>query len=256
MIGTRDVKKAVIEALGVLRDERAVSPLLDMLSKDNPKVKGDIIEALANMGYKSATNYLRKMLEDEEDPILVKALAAALRELYDMQAVNILQERLEQAEDNYEQRIIVEALGELRDQRALSRLQSLLRRKRDELRPEQRALSNAEYAAEAAKRARQKKEGSHRSIGDIESDIKSTEAALSRLPRGQYGFEDEQVLESIEIDNLKSHLASLESELRGAQGTGYGYSEAERHADTVRFSVNRLKEDIEVLEASIEAIRV
>ncbi len=111
------VRRAAAEALGALRDERAVEPLLRALEDRRPAVRRAVARALGQLGDARAVGPLLRALEDE-DWTVRRATAEALGELGDARAVGPLLRALED-EDWTVRRATAEALGELGDARAV-----------------------------------------------------------------------------------------------------------------------------------------
>ncbi len=141
-------RKNAVQALGKLRDPRAVKPLIDVLqNKQNRKelVRRRAAEALGKLGDTRALGPLIAALRDE-NYMVAQYAAAALGELRDQQAVKPLIEALSYNDPRDKKYTVRQnatvALGELRDQQAVEPLKKLVD---DETQPEN-VLQAAQHA--------------------------------------------------------------------------------------------------------------
>jgi len=115
----RFVRRAAAEALGKIRDLRAVEPLLSELESDNTP-EGAVI-ALGDIGDRRAVDALLRALE-HRDSFVRQYAAEALGQTGDVRAVEPLIVALRNKDNDSVQRSAARALGKIRDSRALSHL--------------------------------------------------------------------------------------------------------------------------------------
>ena len=85
----RDIRQAVVEALGQIGDPRAVAPLLAILADNDRDIRQAVVEALGNIGDERAVQPLIAALGDEDRDVRYRA-ARALGNIGDERAVQPL----------------------------------------------------------------------------------------------------------------------------------------------------------------------
>jgi HEAT repeat protein len=118
------VRKGVAYALGEIGDQRAVKPLIQTLKDIDENVRSITAEALGKIRDKSAVEPLIQTLKDKDDEVR-RAAAWALGEIRDKRAVEPLIQALKD-EDKEVRRTTVDALGKSRDKGAINPLIDLL----------------------------------------------------------------------------------------------------------------------------------
>jgi len=84
------VKREAANALGLIRDARAVPVLLKGLASEDGNVRWSCVNALANIGDRSAVESLLAMIEREEEARVLEVIVKALRNIPDPRAVTPL----------------------------------------------------------------------------------------------------------------------------------------------------------------------
>jgi HEAT repeat protein len=123
------VRKKAVLALGMLKSERAIKPLITLLKKDD-YLKKDIISALKEIGSKRVSGLFIKMLEDKDIEIR-KASIDALGELGEKEAVEPLLSLYEK--DPAVKKNVVIALSQITDKRSYEFLKKIAEDKQVEL---------------------------------------------------------------------------------------------------------------------------
>lgn len=123
--GLRDndpfVRKKAVLAAGILRDERNVDSLVELLNRD-AYLKKDIIKSLQKIRSKKVFNLFIKMLEDKDIEVR-KASIDALGEFGDRRSTNPLISLFEK--DIKTRKDIVLALGNIKDEKAFDFLKGI-----------------------------------------------------------------------------------------------------------------------------------
>ena len=120
------VKVEAIEALGMLRDTGVMPRLLDHLSREPaPRVRGQIIDLLGELGGEQAWSVLRTLLQTDPSPAVRGQAAVALGRLKDPSARAVLEERLRDEPETHTRLALLQGLGLLGDPAALSTVLSL-----------------------------------------------------------------------------------------------------------------------------------
>lgn len=114
------VRQAAAEALGALKDPRAVEPLIARLSDDHAEVRRNAAAALGDLRDPYSLEPLLVSLTDKDHDVRLAA-ASALQKLRDPRALGPLLSMLNAAEA-YLRQAAAWALGDLRDPRALELL--------------------------------------------------------------------------------------------------------------------------------------
>ena len=115
-----EVRKNAAEALGKIKDPRAVEPLIEALKDKDFRVRWNAAEALGEIGDPKAVKPLIAALKDENSGVRSSA-AFALGEIQDPRAVEPLIEALKD-EDSDVRRRAATALGKIQDPRAVEPL--------------------------------------------------------------------------------------------------------------------------------------
>lgn len=115
----------VIEALGNLRDSRALEPLVNLHSDSDPDIRSHALEALGKIGGARAGESIVTALADSDSGVR-KDAAITLANLGDARAVEPLLKQLAETSYDFDRRKIIELLGKLGDARAIEPLIQLL----------------------------------------------------------------------------------------------------------------------------------
>ena len=83
------VRQFSLEALGVIREERAVAPILDLLARGRGEVPSQALLALARIGHASSRDEFRRRLTDRQ-PAMRRAAAEGLGRLNDRDSLEAL----------------------------------------------------------------------------------------------------------------------------------------------------------------------
>jgi HEAT repeat protein len=83
------VRQFAVEALGMIRENRAVPPLLDLLSRGRGDAASQALLALARIGHAPSRDEFRKRLTDR-DPAMRRAAAEGLGRLMDRESLEAL----------------------------------------------------------------------------------------------------------------------------------------------------------------------
>ena len=119
----KDVRKSSAEALGEIKDLRAVDPLIQALINDvNKDVRKSSAEALGEIKDLRAVDPLIQALINDDDAGVKKSSAEVLGEIKDPRAVNPLIQALINDDDAGVKKSSAEALGEIKDPRAVDPL--------------------------------------------------------------------------------------------------------------------------------------
>jgi HEAT repeat protein len=114
------VKIEGIEALGMLRDAGVIPCLLDHLSREpGPRVRGQIVDVLGELGGEQAWSVLRTLLQTDPSPEVREQAAVALGRLRDHGARALLEERLRDEPETQTRLALLQGLGLLGDPAAL-----------------------------------------------------------------------------------------------------------------------------------------
>src|SRR6266568_6231669 len=114
------VKVEAIEALGMLRDTAVIPRLLDHLSREpGPKVRGQIVDLLGEVGGEQTWSVLRTLLQTDPSPAVRGQAAIALGRLRDPGARAVLEERLHDESETPTRLALLQGLGLLGDPAAL-----------------------------------------------------------------------------------------------------------------------------------------
>jgi HEAT repeat protein len=116
-----NVCQVIALALIRLRDQRAVAPLVEMLSDRLPEVRRCAVAVLEDLGDQRAVEPLMALTEDS-DPLVRDSSIRALGKLGDRRPAAWLLERLDREYD----RTVAHALGDLREPRAVAPLLTYL----------------------------------------------------------------------------------------------------------------------------------
>jgi HEAT repeat protein len=117
----------IISAIGALRKERALKPLIRFFEKEkNPRVRRWIAFVLGGSGNRKVVGPLLKILGSEKSPQVLSWTILALGRLGDKRAVEPLIEILKSNEDDKVRKEAVSILGILKDPRAIRYLQMTL----------------------------------------------------------------------------------------------------------------------------------
>jgi HEAT repeat protein len=119
-----DVRWQAANALGQLRDKRAVEPLIETLNDHNEYVRKCTAEALGRIGSERATETLIEALKDKDVDVRVAA-ANALGQIGDERATEPLIAALKDQDGNL-RLSAADALGQIGDDRAIQPLIDLL----------------------------------------------------------------------------------------------------------------------------------
>ena len=120
------VKVEAIEALGMLRDPGVVPRLLDHLRREPvPRVRGQIVDLLGELGGEQAWSVLRTLLQTDPSPEVRGQAAVALGRLRDPGARTVLEERLHDEPETHTRLALLQGLGLLGDPAALPTVLSL-----------------------------------------------------------------------------------------------------------------------------------
>ncbi|MBW2668469.1 MAG: HEAT repeat domain-containing protein, partial [Deltaproteobacteria bacterium] len=121
-----------IKALGVIKDKRAVEPLLNVLRDNKIHLREEVVKALGQIGGKTVVKPLISMLRNEDGIIFRCETIRALGATKDKRAVepliDILQQESQKPRLDINMNIIMEvviALGKIKDERAITHLVSL-----------------------------------------------------------------------------------------------------------------------------------
>ncbi len=121
-----------IKALGVIKDKRAVEPLLNVLRDNKIHLREEVVKALGQIGGKTVVKPLISMLRNEDGIIFRYETIRALGATKDKRAVepliDILQQESQKPRLDINMNIIMEvviALGKIKDERAITHLVSL-----------------------------------------------------------------------------------------------------------------------------------
>ena len=122
----------IIKALGVIKDKRAVEPLLYVLRDKKLHFRGEAVKALGQIGDKTAVKPLISMLWNEDDISFRCEIIKALGSTKDRRAIepliDVLQQESQKSRLDTNMNIIMEvviALGKIKDERAITHLVSL-----------------------------------------------------------------------------------------------------------------------------------
>lgn len=118
------VRQGVIEALGKLRDPRAVDPLIKALQDETSIVRGRAAAALAQIGDDHAIGPLTALLADAEWSVRVRAISA-LGQLGSQSVFALLVDALKDQEPRVRNAIVL-VLGKLQDERLVDILLDVL----------------------------------------------------------------------------------------------------------------------------------
>lgn len=129
------VRATAAEALGELKSQNAIEPLITLLQDNEPQVQIAAIQALGKLGNLQAVQPLLTLLQGN-NPDLQNQVVCALGDIGDPRAVEPLIDILEfKRNQPYQsfvvQRTAIQALGKLRDSRACEPLIDLLRIRED-----------------------------------------------------------------------------------------------------------------------------
>jgi HEAT repeat protein len=83
------VRQFAVEALGMIRDNKAAAPLLDLVSRGRAPAASQALLALARMGYAPSRDEFRNRLTDR-DPAMRRAAAEGLGRLQDRESLDAL----------------------------------------------------------------------------------------------------------------------------------------------------------------------
>ena len=120
------VKVEAVEALGMLRDTRVIPHLLDHLSRESaPRVRGQIVDLLGELGGEQAWSVLRTLLRTDPSPVVRGQAAVALGRLRAPGARAVLEERLRNEPEMHTRLALLQGLGLLADPAALPTVLSL-----------------------------------------------------------------------------------------------------------------------------------
>lgn len=116
---TSTVRAGIALALGQLKPEEAVEPLLRVLEGDDPQVQTAAALALCDIKSMKAGPLLARMLRSHREPAVRIAVARALEALADPATFDALEDALKE-DDNVDVRMVVtRALGRLNNERAV-----------------------------------------------------------------------------------------------------------------------------------------
>lgn len=127
-----DVRKSIVEALGNIGDKRAVDPLLESLRDINWKYSIKVIESLGKLGDKRAIDPLLEVLRSGNSALhqttieALKKLQASKDHIFDG-----LMNALKKAGNSGAREKVIEELGKLGDKRAVVHLLKVFSRDRD-----------------------------------------------------------------------------------------------------------------------------
>jgi HEAT repeat protein len=120
------IRKTAVEALGELRDFRALEPLLAALTDESPGVREAAARGLGKMRNPQAAEPLLKLLDTTQPWSLRMAAVEALGEIGDPQAVEPLLDILRSGDSWRLRRTAIEALGKIKDDLAVEPLMEVL----------------------------------------------------------------------------------------------------------------------------------
>lgn len=83
------VRQFAVEALGMIRDNKAAAPLIDLVSRGRAPVASQALLALARMGHPESRDEFRRRLTDR-DPAMRRAAAEGLGRLQDRESLDAL----------------------------------------------------------------------------------------------------------------------------------------------------------------------
>jgi HEAT repeat protein len=114
------VKVEAIEALSMIRDTVAVPRLLDHLKREPaPRVRGQIVDLLGEMGGEQAWSMLRALIQSDPSPAVRGQAAVALGRLRDPGARDLLEEQLRDEPETQTRLALLQGLGLLGDHAVL-----------------------------------------------------------------------------------------------------------------------------------------
>lgn len=126
-----DVRESAIELLASTGDQRAIEPLLKLLSDPDPDIRATTAEYLADLDFPEVVNGLIEALGKEEDTDVKETIIESIGFVGNDEVVSQLAQLLNSEEDEDVRITIIEALGDIASEKAIPILLQILKSDED-----------------------------------------------------------------------------------------------------------------------------